>query len=195
MEIIVLTTDFFFDDEVNIIQQLFHVQLTKLHIRKPNATIDEIRNLLHLIPSQFHPKIVLHQYPELLTEYNIAGFHITQFNKKNEAEIRNLLQAHQSISISCHSFAEIENLNYFDYYFISPIFNSISKKNYASNFSEDAIFKGLQINTSKKIIALGGINVTNIASLKKFTFSGAAILGGLWQSANIIEEWKKLMEK
>ncbi|MEY4875355.1 MAG: hypothetical protein RL708_504, partial [Bacteroidota bacterium] len=180
-------------NEVELIHQLFNHELMKLHIRKPDWSCNEVRQLIQEIDATHHPKIVIHQYPELLSEYNLAGFHITQFYKNKIESIRQIIKPNQSLSISCHSFDEIQQLSNFDYYFISPVFNSISKKGYESNFSIAEIETGLIKNKDKKIVALGGINKGNVSRINALKFSGAAILGGLWQAENKTEEWKKII--
>jgi thiamine-phosphate pyrophosphorylase len=193
MEIIVITQPNNTINEVELIHQLFNDGLMKLHLRKPNCSCDEVRQLIQQINVIHHPKIVIHQYPELLNEFNVAGFHITQFYKNKIESIRQIIKPNQSLSISCHSFDEIQQLSNFDYYFISPVFNSISKKGYESNFSIAEIETGLIKNKDKKIVALGGINKGNVSRINALKFSGAAILGGLWQAENKTEEWKKII--
>ncbi|MFM2225293.1 MAG: hypothetical protein RJA07_1495 [Bacteroidota bacterium] len=192
MEIIVITPANTITDEVYIIHQLFINGLMKLHIRKPNYTMDEVKQYLLQIDAAHHHKIVLHQYPELMLQFNLAGFHITQHYMPMIDSIKEMILPHQSLSISCHSFDEIQQLNGFDYYFISPIFDSISKANYKSAFSIDEIKNALAICNNKKIIALGGINADNMQLIKLMQFNGVALLGGLWQAIDITAEWKKI---
>ena len=65
--------------------------------------------------------------------------------------------------------------------FISPIFDSISKVGYKSNFSQDKLLETKNTGLlSNNIYALGGIDKNNINILKKYGFKGCAVLGTLW---------------
>ena len=72
--------------------------------------------------------------------------------------------------------------------FLSPIFDSISKQGYKSEFSEQ-LNKFTQLKPeliaaikSKNIIALGGINTDKIELARKVGFKGVATLGAIWNS-------------
>jgi thiamine-phosphate pyrophosphorylase len=67
---------------------------------------------------------------------------------------------------------------HFDYVFLSPIFDSISKAGYKSAFTEEmlkeASDKGI---IDEKVVALGGVTFDKIPYLKKLNFGGAAMMG------------------
>lgn len=111
-----------------------------------------------------------------------------------------------SISRSCHSFEEVteslDNANpdspkgsksEFDYVFLSPIFDSISKKGYKHSFSnrdlEDAGNSGI---INEKVIALGGIIPQFIPQLRAWNFGGAAFLGDVWNRRHEYN-WKEYL--
>lgn len=192
MKIIIITSDKPIQNETQRITELFQLGLQRLHIRKPQASRNEVEALIKQIPAQFHPQIVLHQFPELLKSYQLGGFHITQYNKHQSDEIKLSIATNQTISISCHSFEEINKLTGYDYFFISPVYNSISKQGYESNFTKEELMKGLATNADKNIVALGGINKENLTEISSTGFYGAALLGGIWSAENPIEEWNKI---
>jgi thiamine-phosphate pyrophosphorylase len=82
----------------------------------------------------------------------------------------------------------------FDYAFLSPVFDSISKSGYTSNFDLSEIKKLLK-NRSDKIIALGGIDEDKVEIVKDIGFYGIAVLGALWQSTDPVQKFKRLKEK
>ena len=89
-----------------------------------------------------------------------------------------------------------------DYVFLSPVFDSISKLNYHSNYTPEEIRKAHKEGIiDKKVIALGGIDQENIKQVKEYGFGRAAILGALWNKFDtcldrdytlLIEHFKKL---
>ncbi len=83
-------------------------------------------------------------------------------------------------SYSSHSISEmLEAIKIFDYVFLSPIYNSISKDGYNSKFRIDEL-KGLNL-INEKVVALGGVREENFEELKRIGFGGAALLGSLWK--------------
>lgn len=91
-----------------------------------------------------------------------------------------------SVSRSCHSIEELDHIEDIDYCFLSPIFDSISKKGYLSAFSKeelaDASRKGI---INSKVYALGGITPEHIPLLQEFGFGGVAVLGYLWEDITL----------
>ena len=69
----------------------------------------------------------------------------------------------------------------YDYLFLSPIFDSISKQGYQSAYTTEELQQAAtQGILSEKTYALGGISLTNLPTLRRLGFQGAAILGDLW---------------
>ena len=95
-----------------------------------------------------------------------------------------------------------EKKNNFDYVFLSPVFDSISKQGYAAEYTPEQIRQAAKDGIiDKRVIALGGIDEDNILQVKDYGFGGAAILGGLWNKfdldhdynyQNLIEHFRKL---
>jgi thiamine-phosphate pyrophosphorylase len=77
------------------------------------------------------------------------------------------------------------------------VFDSISKPGY----------KGMHNKSAEKfnrpVLALGGIDDTNISRLREWGFTGAALLGAIWKEPanainrfkNILEAWKQSAQK
>lgn len=64
--------------------------------------------------------------------------------------------------------------------FLNPVFNSISKAGY-TGFADASFILQKSVN-QPEVIALGGIDATNIHQLKTMNFDGAAVLGSIWQN-------------
>ena len=169
-------------DEATIINQLFDEGLEILHVRKPGVTIDEIKLLLQKIKMQYHQRIALHQHHEISTDFSIKRLHYTATNRKemsDEALIK-LKADNYILSTSIHQVQEYNSLSaVFDYTFFGPVFNSISKPGYTAVIADDFIFTVLE--NYSKVVAIGGINATNILKVKEMQFNGAAVLGSIWQ--------------
>jgi thiamine-phosphate pyrophosphorylase len=71
---------------------------------------------------------------------------------------------------------------------LSPVFDSISKAGYNAGFSYEAITDALEKGIiDNKVVALGGISSSNIASVTDLGFGGVAVLGTVWNQENLHE--------
>ncbi len=180
-------------NEIKIICKLFSNGLQALHVRKPLFSKTELHNYLLQIPTAFHKKITIHSHYTLLKAFNLKGVHLTERARKKKLPSSYNPKKH-SLSASFHSLKDIHNSkrNY-DYIFLSPIFNSISKKNYKSSFKEADLKEFLK--TNKNIIALGGVTSATIKKTKKLNFKGAATLGFIWENEDPVKAYKQLASK
>jgi thiamine-phosphate pyrophosphorylase len=133
----------------------------------------------------------------LKEEFNLMGIHLNARNPKEPHDY------YGHISCSCHSVEEVKNRKHFyDYVFMSPIYDSISKVNYYSTYTAEELREAQRAKIiDSKVMALGGINEDNLLEIKDFGFGGAVVLGDLWnkfdacQDQNylaVIEHFKKL---
>ncbi len=149
--------------------------------------------MLQLIPEEYHKRIMLHDFFKLTEKYNVRGVHL---NRRNPAYngIKNV-----KISKSCHSITELKMIAKYDYVFLSPVFNSISKIGYASSLSGEVLLKASGLGLiNEKVIALGGIDVNTLRLLKPYKFGGIAVLGAIWNispTLSVEENSKKIMER
>ncbi|MBR3896795.1 MAG: thiamine phosphate synthase [Bacteroidaceae bacterium] len=197
MKLILITPPTYFVEEDKIITALFEEGLDLLHLRKPDTAPIYAERLLTLIPEQYHKRIVVHGHFYLKDEFKLKGVHLNSRNPHLPGNYKG------HISRSCHSLEEVkEHKKNCDYVFLSPVFDSISKKDYHANYTPEEIRKAHKAGIiDKKVIALGGIDVDNIRQVKSYGFGGAAIMGALWNKFDscmdrdfdlVIEHFKKL---
>lgn len=181
MEIVVLTPDFLLKDEAKIVNKLFEAGLDLLHIRKPSVDLVMLRDFITSINKAFHNRIIIHQHTELMSQFKLAGIHV----KTSQFRLPECLQG--TVSTSIHSQAEFELLDRPESrLFLSPVFNSISKKGYMANPNLLAVGN---VSRKGKLVALGGINWQNIQKVQKYGFDGAALLGYIWESDNPLKRF------
>lgn len=191
MKIIAITTPNFIECEASVIPHLLQLGVDLVHIRKPSATSEQLALLLNSLPTWCYDQLVVHDCLELANKYNLKGVHL---NRRNHTVPDNFKG---SVSMSCHSLEEVEiKKDMADYVFLSPIFNSISKNGYNSAFSKEELHNAMKQGTiDKKVIALGGVSLANIETVKDLGFGGAALLGDIWyrtESPNFDEYIKSL---
>jgi thiamine-phosphate pyrophosphorylase len=197
MKLIVVTSPNFFVEEDKIITSLFDEGLDILHLRKPESPAIFSERLLTLIPEKYHRRIVTHEHFYLKEEFNLMGIHL---NSRNPNEPHDY-DGH--VSCSCHTAEEVKNKKHFyDYVFMSPIYDSISKNNNYSTITAEELREAQRERIiDSKVMALGGINADNILEIKDFGFGGAVVLGDVWNHfdickdrdyASLIEHFKEL---
>lgn len=168
---IAITKPEFIAGESQQIEQLLDHGFDFVHIRKPDASLRDVKNLIENIPYRLRKRLKLHGHFELLNEFNLGGAHLN-----SRCPVAPPAASH--LSRSCHSLQEVEKAEGMDYLFLSPIFDSISKTGYKSAFNLDEI-KGKI--AGKNVIALGGVTEDKIPLLRNAGFIGAAMLGAAWQ--------------
>jgi hypothetical protein len=148
-----------------------------------------------------------HQTINSLFEDGLEIFHIHKPGFSLE-EINNFIQQipskyHNQIALHSgfpkfHSIQELQDSGSWrgaSYAFLSPIFDSISKRGYKSKFSQELtrneLVKISEI-SGKQVIALGGIDEDKIEICRTLGFSGVAILGAIWNSENPVEKFKRI---
>ncbi len=178
-------------NEIEILHQLFQEGLQYYHLRKPNKNYQEHCDYLNQIDKQYHKRIVVHHFHELVNKFNLKGIHFQEQKRIDHIDnpgqyFLNLNMYGKTISSSFHELETLENCGFeFDYHLLSPVFSSISKKGY-----EGRRFNVNHIN--KRIIGMGGVTMDNLEEFDELGFKGVGILGGIWNSNEPIEVFKAI---
>ena len=189
MKLIVVTAPTFFVEEDKIITALFEEGLDILHLRKPETPAMYSERLLTLIPEKYHFY--------LQEEFSLMVIHLNTRNSKEPHDYSG------HISCTCHSLDEVQNKKHFyDYLFLSPIYNCITKSGVTSGFTAEELRQaGKSKVIDSRVMALGGITPDNILEIKDYGFGGAVVMGDLWNKFNactdrdyleVIRHFKKL---
>lgn len=195
--LVVITAPTALPDEPRLLAELLAAGLQRLHLRKPGWTASQVEALLLALPPQFYARVVLHAYPHLVRQYRLGGLHLPA-SQRAAARQRPRLLPGQTLSTSFHSLAELARTRRrYDYVFLSPIFDSISKAGYASSFELPIVQAFLQKSAARRTrwpqaVALGGIDRQTITLAQQAGFAGAAVLGTIWQSADPVAAFRAL---
>ena len=187
MKIIAITVPKMIDEDAYLISNLLKMGIYSVHLRKPEATINECRQLLTKLTKAERAKIIIHDYPELYTEFSLKGIHINK-------NITSLPDGYNGFKTrSCHSFEEIEKYKTeYDYLFLSPILDSISKVGYKSAFTKEELLKAsISGLIDNKVIALGGITLDMMPYFQELNFGGIAMIGGIYNT-NALNQLQKI---
>jgi thiamine-phosphate pyrophosphorylase len=184
-------------NEFGILAELFNNGLEIFHFRKPGLSREQTTAGVAKIPRHFHDRVVLHDHHRLVEHYNLKGIHFNETRRKEEfdriAEIRKEGTG-LNLSASFHRIADVKQHGaVFDYVFLSPVFDSISKKNYTAAFDPSDLNAFLTVSLTP-VIALGGVDAIGITAVRKMGFSGAAVLGAVWEADDPVDAFLQIKQ-
>ncbi len=187
--------------ETEIIKDLLQAGVQKVVLRKPDYTAQQYTTMLEKIDAKFYRQIIIRDNCWLYKSFRLGGVHWSRTNREllTPPQLQKWVSNHPHSSTGVHTLSEITALDgLFNYLLLSPVFNSISKTGYDGRFMGTA--PSLKYS---RLLALGGVNEQNIDLLPRWNFSGAAVLGYIWQQPaqalnrlqQLQRQWKMGMEK
>lgn len=181
-----------YKNEIKLIHSLFTEGLLLFHIRKPLFSEDEMKTYLFEIGSEYNNRLILHQHHQLAEDFGINRLHFTEKmrTKTFPESLKKRKERGFKLSTSIHNMPDFEKLhNAFDYAFLGPVFDSISKPNYASNL-DFRMELSQRKNYKTALVGVGGITPSKIKTALDFGFDDVALLGTIWHSINPVENFK-----
>ena len=187
MRLIVISPPDDLPNEPDTVRRVLEQSPATFHLRKPGQSSRQIADYLKRVPAAYHNRIRVHGHPRLADRFDIQGIHFTEKDRlENPQRLRQLRRELPGCRISSafHRIADIpENDGLFDYIFLSPIFDSISKPGHHAAF-DHALLKRFLSHTDHRVIALGGVDEQRAATAESLGFKGIAVLGTVWQAAS-----------
>ena len=194
MKLIIITPEKTGPDETALVNQMLANGLDVLHIRKPYYSANDYSAYINQIAEQYRSRLVIHGHFELADELKLGGIHLSEAMRKDSLvweQIRDIPPS--KIATSFHSWDEIQSNEFmYRYFFISPVFDSISKPGYKAGIDLAGARATKQKFLSENkycpgIMGLGGVGPEQISILHQNGFDGAAMLGAIWDSKDALE--------
>ena len=135
MKLIVVTAPTFFVEEDKIITALFEEGLDILHLRKPETPAMYSERLLTLIPQKYHKRIITHEHFYLQEEFSLMGIHLKHPQPQKN---RTIIQDTSAVPATRWTKCGTRNI-FYDYLFLSPIYNCITKTGVTSGFTAEEL--------------------------------------------------------
>jgi|HubBroStandDraft_1064217.scaffolds.fasta_scaffold221024_2 thiamine monophosphate synthase len=159
--------------EAEYMEGLLEAGLERLHLRKPGWAVEE---LLERLAPRWKSRLVVHGSAELAARHGVE-------------------KVHRVNSTSVHSWEELRALPPgLDYAFISPVFDSISKPGYQAAADLLEIPPGP---LPCRPVGLGGVSADTIGLMLTRGWTGAAVLGWIWEkpreAVSRFEQLKKIV--
>ena len=200
LDLIVISPEADYPNELDWVIKLFEAGLERYHIRKPGMTDQQVFDYLQAIPSKWRSRVVPHQHHAAVEPMGLGGWHF----KDNKVQLsradhwRSIRSVGQLLSRSIHSLDDLnEDLSGWDYVFLSPVFQSISKQNYGPQWEDTQLSAALHYCKDAyqtKVYALGGVDETRVADVCEMGFDGMALLGAIWATRYPLESYLKAQE-
>lgn len=177
--VVVVSLGSFINDEALLINAMFECGLDIYHLRKHEASAEQINGFMQQIAPAYRDKIAVHQCHNHPIPSGVKRLHYPSGARPPRDALR---RSPYIVSTSCHSMNEYQHLESgWSYAFISPIFPSISKPGYGTDSRIDLPFPAEQSNGIKRI-ALGGLKKENLEKLVGCGADGVAFRGAVWQA-------------
>ena len=201
-------------EEAPVITALLEAGASRVLLRKPGWSAQQYARLLNGIPSEYYHRLLIKDEPLLAHRYKLAGVHwsgaarrlmqpvfegSTVLAEEENTDTGKLVpvtgqRKQQFRYLSPENFKEnstgihsTEELTLTDVRFgailLSPVFNSISKPGYHGR--QGGV---LPQKNNRQVLALGGVDHTNVHLLKNWQFDGAALLGAIWKTPALAVE-------
>ncbi|WP_158962252.1 thiamine phosphate synthase [Myroides fluvii] len=189
----VVITPAYHSQELSLANEMLERGLPLLHIRKPHFTFDALQRWVQNISYQHSNRLVIHippsvmnnngqvfqQYIELINSLKAQFAHLSTTNC---SFVNNCPLKMPYLSTSVHNLTECEKLSTsHQRVFLSPIFSSISKKDYHPTIDWSAFLQEWNYPWIKTV-ALGGITPNHLPAIRSMGFTDFALLGALWQA-------------
>ncbi len=173
------------------INRLFQSGMELYHVRHHNISEVDLRSLIEEVESKYLPRIVANHNHTIARDLGITRFHFTEEDRKiwEKKKWKNRSE-NEIYSTSVHSLEDFNKLpDFFEYAFLSPVFDSISKPGYKA-----VKFDLSQRDATKrtKLIGLGGIHSANVHQALEMGYDGVAVLGSIWESEEPVKAFQKI---
>ena len=168
MKLAVATRPHFFIEEDKIITRLFEEGLDYLLLRKSHPHPQYIERLLNLIPSKYHKKIFVCNYPRFSQEYKFAGQLINI--DEDRVDVHSIKGKIVSNSNNLQQLDELKKR--YDIVYFGPLGRTFYQSAELNEYGKKVI--------NKKVWAYGELDECNIKKLAQYKFGGVILDQMLW---------------
>ncbi|MCC5921946.1 MAG: thiamine phosphate synthase [Cyclobacteriaceae bacterium] len=176
-------------EQIRVFEDFIEELGGRVHLRFPEVADSHQKEFIESIDPSLRSFFSLHQSHHLAEDYGVGGLHF-----KRDVH---MVQPYMGISSKSMSGNEKkEDLQCYDYTFLSPIYSSISKLNYNPTLKKDEMLTLLKQAKENNInmVALGGVRKQHLQQIYEMGFYGAAMKGSIWELKTTAERIKYIKE-
>lgn len=174
--------------EIEDVVRMFDAGLMHFHIRKPRMNKQQLANYIQRYPDKFRNRMILHSYHGLSKQFRLGGIHLSREHRRRNKFyslrlwLKRKMNPELIVTRTFHKLTDItSDRRRYNYAFLSPIFDSVTRSSLAGGFSKRALL--IMIPQAKQpIYALGGITIERLKQVDENGFYGAAFHGSIWEN-------------
>lgn len=170
---------------------MFEEGLKAYHIKKSGFEKHEMEEYIKAIPTEYHKYIILHSNHKLRKTFKLGGLHLSRTHRRKKYnswwklfKLRKLSGGLKFTRTFSKLSALADSKKKFDYVFLGPVYDSISKLGHSGNFGNRSMKKFIASSKSP-VYAIGGITPDRLEECKEVGFEGVAILGYIWNNDSL----------
>ena len=213
MKLLLISPEDHDERELPALPSLFAAGLEHYHLRKPAWDRARLASWIRSLPTEFHPRLVLHAHHDLVSDFALGGLHFRDSACHGRPAhdptwhghlARDLAPPspapHAFTTRACHDLpALLLSLGHCSRVLLSPIFPSLSKPGRVPSpaLAHSTIAFALEARTPAQrrteVVALGGIDATRLSACRSLGFDAAAVLGAVWLRPDPVSAFKDLL--
>ena len=184
------------DAYLNFITRCAEAGITSVQLREKNSAYADLLSFgkdIQDILKAFQIPLIVNDNPQLALELDAKGLHLGQ-NDGDVILARKLLGKDKIIGLTVNSVKELLEANNLpvDYLGISTIFPSTNKTDTTRIWGSEGLVS-LRKLTTKKLIAIGGINETNAYIVMHSGADGIAAIAAFHESTDPVKTTRQLL--
>lgn len=184
------------DDYLTFIKNCAQLGITAIQLREKSLHYDELKQFGKEIQTIIKPygiPLIVNDNIELAMEIDADGVHLGQ-SDGSPTIARERLGNDKIIGVSIDSIENLEEANqlHINYVGIGSIFPTSNKHNVKTIWGSDGLKKLAKI-SKHPIIAIGGINTTNVDEVYTAGANGIAVIGAIHEALDLEDTIKKLL--
>lgn len=162
--------------------------ITHLQLRQKNWAYSDLLSFgreLKAVLSNYDASLIVNDDFKLMLELDADGIHLGQTDGNPEL-VRALIGQDKIIGLSIESMSELltaNQLDYLNYVAASSVFPTNTKKNLRTIWGIDGLKQFCQ-ESRHPVIAIGGINLTNVSQVYATGVAGIALISAIHEAEN-----------
>jgi thiamine-phosphate pyrophosphorylase len=169
-----------------------------IQLREKDMSTTDLLKLaidLRVLTRKYSAYLIINDRIDICLSVDADGIHLPETGLPISVA-RKLIGNEKLIGISLHSFEDIKNKSNldFDFFTLSPIFETTSKPGFKNTLGSKIIYEAKRL-TNKPLFALGGINDSNIDEVIENGADGIALISGILSKENISKAAASLIKK
>lgn len=172
---------------VDIVMQAVRGGVDMVQLREKDMTDEEMADLARRLHERLKPTgvpLIINDRVNVAKAIDAEGVHVGQ-SDMSYAEVRKILGPDKIIGLSCENMQQVIEANDLDvdYIGVSPVFSTPTKTDTAAPFGLEGLREACRL-SRHEIVAIGGINVSNICDIRDAGADSAAVVSAIVDSAD-----------